>query len=324
MTNLKNPDDMNEDEVNELSDLLRNQMSGLHFAKETKFIKSKSPWAIGITAATVSAVAISLSLSSGAAAQSWSAQPNTNAGTQSASEASCTSANAAGAPIVLTSTAVADSTGTIPSTATKVDSSASEVVAAGSGTITLSSAPTVQAFDSRGKFAVTVLGGSTTDQSSATIICVTNFSTPGSPVSGVSVMVAAPSGSAATDTFNVTTNQDGTKTAVGFGPLVTGATQVILSVKGLPDAHATIIGDTYAIWWPYDGTSSAVIKQLDADGKILKTVDVPVSNISVGGLITVTGSATLSAPSSGSSGGGTVSSGTIVIAPSEVATPLTK
>ena len=137
-------------------------------------------------------------------------------------------------------------------------------------------------------------------------------------MSGVSVITAQAVASPATDIFNVTTNQDGTKTTVGFGPLAAGATQVVLSVKGLPDAHATINGDTYAIWWPYDGTSSAVINEMDASGKILKTIDVPVSKISVGGMIA--GIATATASSSGI----TLTSGTIVPVPAGTTAAVTK
>lgn len=262
---------MTDAEVIEISNLLRNQTVGLRFEKDVKFVKNKSPWAIGVAAATVTAIAISFSLGGNSVSPAWSAEPNQVSATDRiSSETSCTNANGAGDTIVLTQTSgfkPIDSHGN-----SIVNDLGGTVSTDGSATVTLASTPVVKAFDSRGKWNVTIMDGLTSKQETATIVCVTGSSKVGSPLGGVLVQ-AHPAGNTPTNNFNVTQGGDGSPVIVGFGSLVAGATQVVLSAKGLPDANASVENGSYAIWWPSQN-SDAVVKQLDSTGKILETVDV--------------------------------------------------
>lgn len=262
---------MTEAEVIEISNLLRNQTVGLRFEKDVKFVKSKSPWALGVAAATVTAIAISFSLGGNSVSPAWSAEPNHASATdRTSSVTSCTNANGEGDTIALTQTSgfnPVDSHGN-----SIINDLGGAVSPDGSTTVTLASVPVVKAFDSRGKWNVTILDGLTSKQETATIVCVTGSPKTGSPLGGVLVQ-AHPVGSTPTDNFNVTQGGDGTPVIVGYGSLVVGATQVVLSAKGLPEAHASVENGSYAIWWP-DGGGSAVVKQLDSAGKTLKAINV--------------------------------------------------
>lgn len=270
MNKKNDPEEMTDVEISNISNLLRSQTAGLRFDRDIKFVKSKSPWAIGVAAATVTAIAVSLSLGGNSVSPAWAAEPtHPSESDRNLSQTSCTNANGAGDTLSLTQTSGFKAIDTHGNST--VSDLGGTPLKDSASTITLAQSPKVKAFDSRGKWNVTIMAGPTSNRETATIVCVTQSSGKGPLLGGTSVQ-ARPSGSAPTDNYIVTTIEDGSKVSVGYGDLLPGAKQVILSAKGLPDAHASIENSSYAIWWPSQN-SEAVVKQLDSSGKILETVD---------------------------------------------------